>query len=62
MLFRMPIVLMFLVWWVFSKGMAVDIPIAVVDHDQSARAALMRYIDTTPEVTILCHSSMTRKR
>ena len=48
------IVLMFLVWWVFSKGMAVDIPIAVVDHDQSAQsAALMRYIDATPEVTIV---------
>ena len=54
MLFWMPIVLMFLVWWVFSKGMAVDIPIAVVDHDQSAQsAALMRYIDSTPEVTIV---------
>lgn len=54
MLFWMPIVLMFLVWWVFSKGMAVDIPIAVVDHDQSAQsAALMRYIDATPEVTIV---------
>ena len=54
MLFWMPIVLMFLVWWVFSKGMAVDIPIAVVDHDQSAQsAALMRFIDATPEVTIV---------
>ena len=35
LMFWMPIVLIFLVWWIFSKGMAVGIPIAVIDNDHS---------------------------
>lgn len=53
-MFWMPIVLMFLVWWIFSKGMAVGIPIAVIDNDHSAQSATMiRYIDATPEVAVV---------
>ena len=54
LMFWMPIVLMFLVWWIFSKGMAVGIPIAVIDNDHSAQSATMiRYIDATPEVAVV---------
>ena len=53
-MFWMPIVLMFLVWWIFSKGMAVGIPIAVIDNDHSAQSAtIIRYIDATPEVAVV---------
>lgn len=53
-MFWMPIALMFLVWWIFSKGMAVNIPIAVIDNDHSAQSATMiRYIDATPEVMVI---------
>ena len=53
-MFWMPIVLIFLVWWIFSKGMAVGIPIAVIDNDHSAQSAtLIRYIDATPEVAVV---------
>ena len=53
-MFWMPIVLIFLVWWIFSKGMAVWIPIAVIDNDHSAQSAtIIRYIDATPEVAVV---------
>ena len=53
-MFWMPIVLIFLVWWIFSKGMAVGIPIAVIDNDHSAQSAtIIRYIDATPEVAVV---------
>ena len=54
LIFWMPIVLIFLVWWIFSKGMAVGIPIAVIDNDHSAQSAtIIRYIDATPEVAVV---------
>lgn len=54
LMFWMPIVLIFLVWWIFSKGMAVGIPIAVIDNDHSAQSAtIIRYIDATPEVAVV---------
>ena len=54
LMFWMPIVLIFLVWWIFSKGMAVVIPIAVIDNDHSAQSAtIIRYIDATPEVAVV---------
>lgn len=54
LMFWMPIVLIFLVWWIFSKGMAVGIPIAVIDNDHSVQSAtIIRYIDATPEVAVV---------
>jgi ABC-2 type transport system permease protein len=54
LMFWMPIVLIFLVWWIFSKGMAVGIPIAVIDNDHSAQSAtIIRYIYATPEVAVV---------
>ena len=54
MMFWLPIALIFLVWWVFSKGMMVGIPIAVIDNDHSAQSAtIVRYIDATPEVEVV---------
>ena len=54
LMFWMPIVLIFLVLWIFSKGMAVGIPIAVIDNDHSAQSAtIIRYIDATPEVAVV---------
>lgn len=54
LMFWMPIALMFLVWWIFSRGMAVGIPIAVIDNDHSAQSAtIIRYIDATPEVAVV---------
>ena len=52
-LFWLPIVFIFLVWWVFSKGAIADLPIAVIDHSHSpSSATLIRYLDATPEVTV----------
>lgn len=53
MMFWLPIVLLFLIWWIFSKATVVGIPIAVLDHSHSAQSAtLVRYLDATPELTV----------
>ena len=54
LMFWMPIVLIFLVWWIFSKGMSVVIPIAVIYNYHSAQSAtIIRYIAATPEVAVV---------
>lgn len=54
MMFWLPIMLVFSVWWVFSKGSAIDLPIAVIDNSHTTQSAtLIRYIDATPEVNVV---------
>lgn len=54
MIFWLPLGFLLLVWWTFSKGTLIDIPIAVIDHSHSSQSAmLIRYIDATPEVDVV---------
>lgn len=54
MMFWLPLMFTFLIWWIFSRGAVVDIPIAVIDHSHSPQSAtLIRYIDATPEVNVV---------
>ncbi|MDD1779947.1 ABC transporter permease [Enterovibrio sp. ZSDZ35] len=48
----LPIVLFLLVWAIFSSGTARDLPIGVVDMDNSAMSrALVRYYDASPTIS-----------
>lgn len=43
-----------LIWWIFSAGQPVNLPIAVVDHDQSSLSRqLTRLVNATPGVEII---------
>lgn len=54
MLFWLPIMFVCLVWWVFSKGTLVGLPIAVIDHSHSSQSsALIRYLDASPEISVV---------
>lgn len=54
MMFWLPLMFLFLVWWIFSKGTLVGMPIAVIDHSHSPQSVtLIRYIDATPEVNVI---------
>lgn len=53
-LFWLPIGCILLIWWTFSKGTLVGLPIAVIDHSHSPQSTtLIRYIDATPEVDVI---------
>ncbi|MFW2176309.1 MULTISPECIES: ABC transporter permease [unclassified Moraxella] len=53
MIFWLPFITTFLVWWIFSRGMITDIPIGIVDNSHSPQSAtLIRYIDSTPDVAV----------
>ncbi len=48
-----PLALFFLMWLIFSKGVATDIPIGVVDQDNSkASRELIRKFDASPEMAV----------
>ena len=51
-----PIVLAFSIWWIFSQGIARDLPIGVVDlsHSQLSRQ-LVRELDATSTLTVEKH-------
>lgn len=49
MLGWIPLALYFLTWWIFSAGIARDLPLAVRDLDQSAQSrSLVRMLDQSP--------------
>lgn len=53
MVFWMPLMLIVSIWWIFSRGMIVDLPIGVIDNNHSQQSAtLVRYIDAAPEVAV----------
>lgn len=48
-----PFLLYGLIWWIFSSGIARDIPIVVVDHDRSSISRqLVRWLEATPGVAV----------
>lgn len=54
LMFWLPLLLIALVWWIFSKGTLAGVPVAVIDHSHSPQSAtLIRYIDATPEVDVI---------
>jgi len=51
-----PILLFFLMWAIFSQGIARDLPIGVVDLDKSRTSrALVRHYDASPAIDIAYH-------
>ncbi|MCM0149748.1 ABC transporter permease [Photobacterium galatheae] len=53
MLFVLPVCLFVLVWWIFSQGIARDLPVGVVDLDQSRLSrGLVRYYDASPTLAV----------
>lgn len=53
-MFWLPLLIVFLVWWTFSAGALVGVPVAVIDHSHTAQSTtLIRYIDATPEVDVV---------
>ena len=53
MLSWIPVLLCALLWWTFSAGIARDLPIAVIDNDNSALSRqLTRWLDASPGVRV----------
>ncbi|MDO6707021.1 ABC transporter permease [Photobacterium sp. 1_MG-2023] len=53
MLFFLPAALFVLMWWIFSYGIARDLPVGVVDLDQSRLSrGLVRYYDASPTLSV----------
>lgn len=56
MLFWVPFVLGFIIWAIFSVGIARDLPIGVIDHDNSSISrALIRNYDASPSLAVVKH-------
>ncbi len=53
-LFWLPLGLIFLVWWIFSKAYITDVPIGIIDQSHSPQSAtLIRYLDATPDLAVI---------
>ncbi|OEF29379.1 ABC transporter permease [Vibrio rumoiensis] len=53
MLFWLPLTMFFALWWVFASGTARDLPIGVVDFEQSSLSrGLIRYYDVSPTLAV----------
>ena len=53
MLSWIPLLLCGLLWWIFSAGIARDLPIAVIDRDNSALSRqLTRWLDASPGIQV----------
>lgn len=53
MLLWLPLLMFFALWWVFSSGTARDLPIGVVDLEQSTLSrGLIRYYDASPTLAV----------
>lgn len=54
----LPLLLAWIIWAIFSQGIARDLPIGVVDHSNSALSQhLVRYYDATPTMKVTEHFS-----
>ncbi len=54
MMFWIPTFTVFLVWWIFSRSVITDVPIAVVNHSHGqASATLIRYLNASPDIEIV---------
>ncbi|MEL6115006.1 ABC transporter permease [Photobacterium sp. SP02] len=53
MLFFLPLSLFVLMWWIFSQGIARDLPVGVVDLDHSRLSrGLIQYYDASPTLSV----------
>ena len=53
LVFWIPLLVIFMVWWVFSRSQIVDLPIGVIDYDHGPVAStLVRYLDASPDVSV----------
>ena len=53
LVFWIPLLVMALVWWVFSRSQIVDLPIGVIDQDQGRVAhTLVQYLDASPDLAV----------
>lgn len=53
MLSAIPLLLCGLLWWIFSAGVARDLPIAVIDNDNSSLSRqLTRWLDASPGIKV----------
>ena len=53
LLLWLPLLMFFALWWVFSSGTALDLPIGVVDLEQSTLSrGLIRYYDASPTLAV----------
>ncbi|MET3133889.1 ABC-2 type transport system permease protein [Oxalobacteraceae bacterium GrIS 1.11] len=58
MLSWIPLALYLLTWLIFSAGVARDIPVAVIDQDQSAMSRqLARWLDASPGVAVVAKAA-----
>jgi ABC-2 type transport system permease protein len=56
MLTWIPLLAYALLWWIFSAGLARDLPIVVVDADRSALSrTLVRMLDESPGIEVAAH-------
>lgn len=54
-----PLVMVLMIWWIFSHTQITDLPIGVIDQDNSPVAnTLVRYLEASPDLTVkqLYHS------
>lgn len=53
MLFWLPFVTIFLIWWIFFRPFITNIPIAVIDNNHSPVSHLLvNYLEASPELTV----------
>lgn len=53
LVFWIPLLVIFLVWWVFSRSQIVDLPIGIIDYDQGRIAStLVQYLDASPDLEV----------
>lgn len=48
-----PVLIVAMIWWIFSSSIARDLPIGIVDHESSAISAqFIRFLDATDTLTV----------
>lgn len=53
MLTLIPLLTLLMIWWIFSQTQITDLPIGVIDEDNSAVAnTLVRYLEASPNITV----------
>ena len=59
LLFWVPVLLSLIIWGVFSAGIARDLPIGIVDHDNSSMSrSLIRNYDASPSLAVTTYFSV----
>lgn len=59
LLFWVPVLLSLIIWGIFSTGIARDLPIGIVDHDNSSMSrSLIRNYDASPSLAVTTHFSV----